>query len=126
MTQHEVLAFVDGLHEYMKRVTGKESIAWPTRELLRENFRLNRALWGSGWQSQYHNAVTEARRRHWLAAGPGEGCSVHCHAEHIRLTSAGAQALRLMNEEGCSAHVTSKRERCEGRADFGFNRKLAA
>lgn len=125
MTQHEVLAFVEGLHEFMKRKTGNESVPWPTRELVRENFRLNRELWGPNWTDQYRNAVSEARRRRWLVVGPGEGCSVHCHAEHIRVTAAGAQALKLMNESGCEGH-TVHREQCRANADFGFQPKLAA
>ena len=125
MTQHEVLAFVEGLHEHMNHVTGNSNVPWPTRELLIDNFRLNREIWGAGWADQYRNALSEARRRHWLVAGPGEGCSVHCHAEHIRVTAAGAQALKLMDEGGCEGHTSRRIGGCS--RGFRFTRtKLAA
>jgi hypothetical protein len=129
VTQHEVLSFLEGLHEYMKRVSGKPSIPWPTREILRDNVWLNRQIWGRTWQAQYAAAVTEARRRGWIVAGPGEGCSVHCHAEHFRVTAEGAQALRLMNEDpaACAAHHAHIREACVPSGyEFRSERPVAA
>jgi hypothetical protein len=41
-----------------------------------------------------------AKARHWIAEGP---CSLECHGEHLWLTEAGTEALRLMNERGCCA-----------------------
>ena len=45
--------------------------------------------------------------------------------EHVRLTEAGLEALRMMDEQGCAGHVhVKRRERCH--AKFRFHRKRAA
>jgi len=123
MTQHEFLAFVEGLHEHMKKVTGKPGYPWPDQVLLSQNFRLNRNLWGRTWPQQWNSAMTEAIRHGWVVAGIGEGCVRGCHAIHVRVTAEGAQTLRLMNERGCGpCQVHGKtREHCEAKAEFDFH-----
>jgi hypothetical protein len=123
MTQHELLAFVEGLHEWLKVQNPQaESVPWPDRELLVANLRNNRHFWGPTWRQQWNSALKEAVRRGWIVTRQGEegGCIQGCHATHVRVTAAGAQALLSMDEHGC-CQVHGTRERCEAEAAFGFH-----
>jgi hypothetical protein len=124
MTQHELLAFVEGLHEHMKQETGKSYVVWPTREMMADNIRLNREFWGPGWSNQYRSALAEARRRHWVVID--DGCSQTCHAQHVRVTAAGAQALAIMNTDGCAKHEIKRRRGPCAAEGFAYTWKRAA
>lgn len=123
MTQHELLAFIKGLHDHVERsLSNPGPWCWPTRELLLDNLDANAALWGPRWRSEHGDTELTLRRKQWLAEGP---CQEHCHAKHVRLTEAGLKALHLMDEQGCGGHIhVKRRERCH--AKFRFRRKRAA
>jgi len=120
MTQHELLAFVDGLERFIEKHAGKR--VWPTRALLVENLGDNKALWGPRWHSEFADTYNTLRRKGWLAE---EACS-HCGVgSHVRLTIVGLSALKLMNEQGCKGHIhVKRREKCH--ADFKLHPRLAA
>jgi hypothetical protein len=125
MTQHELLAFVSGLHDHIAAsISNPGPWCWPTRELLIENLNLNRHLWGPRLiTGEFPDALATLLRKHWMVAGP---CEPHCHATHIRVTEAGLEALRLMDEQGCRSHIhVKRREKCH-REGFHFRRKIAA
>jgi hypothetical protein len=121
MTQHEVLAFVDGLEKFIEKRAGKR--VWPSRALLMENLNDNRQFWGPDWRGEFYDTERTLRRKGWLVV---ETCS-HCgEGSHVRLTAAGAQALRLMDEQGCKSHIhVKRREHCHVE-NFGFRAKIAA
>jgi hypothetical protein len=123
MTQHELLAFIDRLHAFIERsVSNRGPWCWPTRELLVENLADNKTLWGPSWDSGFRQTLRSLRHHDWAVE---EGCSPHCHARHVRLTSAGLEMLRLMNEHGCATHRT--RPHGSGcHAQFKLHRNLAA
>lgn len=103
MTMHEALYFIRGLHDYTERsVANKGPWCWPTRELLASNVAANRDRFTGGARNQgnFRMQLGIARRRGWVVE---EGCSPHCHAMHVRLTGAGLEALRLMDEHGCNS-----------------------
>lgn len=118
MTIHECLSFIKGLHDYVERsVSNKGLWCWPTRELLAANLALNRDVLGRESGARYQLAL--ARRRGWIVEA---GCQPHCHAQHVRLTGAGLEALRLMDELGCKHE---KVRECM-RSGFKLQRKAAA
>lgn len=123
MTQHELLVFVTGLHDHIERsVSSPGPWCWPTRELLVENLSANKHLWGPHWGNEFNDTLKTLKRKHWVSEG---GCQSHCHALHVQVTAAGAEALRLMDEFGCEGHIHVKRRtRCHDK--FHFHRKLAA
>jgi hypothetical protein len=124
MTQHELLAFVDGLRRHVEtQVSNPGPWCWPTRELLVENLKANAKLWGPGLISgEFPDTLRTLKAKDWAAEAP---CSPHCHANHVSLSEAGLEALRLMNERGCAGHIhVKRRERCH--AKFRFHRKRAA
>jgi hypothetical protein len=124
LTQHELLAFVDGLRRTVeKQVVKAGSWCWPTRELLVENLNLNAKLWGPGLISgEFPDTLRTLKAKDWATEGP---CSPQCHADHVSLTEAGLEALRLMDERGCAGHIhVKRRKRCH--AKFRFRLKRAA
>jgi hypothetical protein len=124
MTQHELLAFVDGLRRHVEtEISNPGPWCWPTRELLVENLKANAKLWGPGLISgEFPHTLRTLKAKEWAAEAP---CSPNCHANHVSLTEAGLEALRLMDERGCVGHIhVKRRERCH--AKFRFRRKLAA
>lgn len=122
MTQHELLAFIDALHGFIERsVSNRGPWCWPTRELLVENLADNKKLWGPSWDSGFRQTLQSLRRHGWAVE---EGCAPHCHAKHVRLTSAGLEMLRLMNEHGCRNHRARNPNGCH--EQFKLHRSLAA
>jgi hypothetical protein len=124
MTQHELLAFVDGLRRHVEtEISNPGPWCWPTRELLVENLKANAKLWGPGLISgEFPDTLRTLKAKEWAAEAP---CSPNCHANHVSLTEAGLEALRLMDERGCAGHIhVKRRERCH--AKFRFRRKRAA
>lgn len=120
MTIHECLLFIKGLHDFTERsVSNKGPWCWPTRELLAGNVALNREFFGRNADADMRYQMAVARRRGWLVEG---ACQSHCHAQHVRLTGAGAEALRLMDELGCQHE---KIRECV-RSGFKLQRKAAA
>lgn len=110
MTMHEALRVLDGLHGLFERsVSNPGPWCWPTRELVAANLRRNREAFPRDKDptNSFARQLSIARRRHWIAAGP---CQSHCHAEHLTLTAAGREALRMMNEQGCGPHCHVHRE----------------
>lgn len=131
MTQHELLSFIDSLHGYVERsVSNKGPWCWPTYELLLDNLKLNRNLWGSRLADEFGDVFRTLQRKHWVAVGPctvsASRSDVRCHARHISLTTAGLEALRLMNEGGCEGHIhVKRREQCHT-TGFHLQRRSAA
>lgn len=113
MTMHETLFFVDDLRRFMEReVSNPGPWCWPTRELVSVNLRKNQDVFPRdrdyrSLHAAFNRQVDIAKARHWLT---DEGCQPHCHARHLRLTAAGAEALRLMNEQGCGPQCSQHRE----------------
>jgi hypothetical protein len=127
LTQHEFLRFMNGLHEFLEQKAGSGAF-WPTRELLHANVYKNRQVWGPGWSGQFRQTLAAALRKGYVVAGQGEGCSVHCHAVHVRMTELGYRTLGWMNEGGCYSHAgvisvewSMERERCH--SGFSFSAK---
>lgn len=129
MKMHETLYFIQGLHDFIEvGAANKGDWCWPTRELLAENIDANVGVLGQNAGPDIRRQMGIARRRGWIAEG---GCVPHCHAKHVRLTAAGREALRLMNESGCclscgrpKAQSTAQGRECI--TDLKFIRKLAA
>lgn len=110
MTMHEALQFLDALHAHMEHsLSNPGPWCWPTRELVAYNLRLNRKQYprDKDVTHSFTRNVAIAKERHWISEGP---CGHHCHANHLRLTTAGVEALRLMNKEGCGPHCQQHRE----------------
>lgn len=124
MTQHELLAFVSGLHDHIvASVSNPGPWCWPTRELLLENFHLNHDVFGPAVATVWNDPRKTLMRKGWLVLGP---CDRHCHATHVRITDEGLEALRHMDAHGCEGHyIRNRRERCH-REGFHFRRKIAA
>lgn len=97
MKMHEVLWLISEVHDHTAAaVSNKGDWCWPTRELLAENVMLNRDLFPGS--DDVRKQIQRARERGWIVEG---GCSPHCHARHLKLTTVGQEALKLMNEGGC-------------------------
>jgi hypothetical protein len=110
MTMHEALNFLDLLHNHIEHsVSNPGPWCWPTRQLVHYNLGLNRSCFPRDKRvyDSFNRQFKIARSRHWTDVGP---CASHCHAEHLRLTDLGAEALRVMNEQGCGAHCHQHRE----------------
>lgn len=129
MKMHETLYFIQGLHDFIAAsASNKGEWCWPTRELLAENIDENVEVLGKNARADIRRQMGIARRRGWLIEG---GCVAHCHARHVRLTSTGREALRLMNESGCCTACGKPKEAVPAYArdcitDLKFIRKLAA
>jgi len=114
MTQHELLAFVSDLRDFLaasEREPGPWS--WPTHEQLTENLKGNADVFGPNILQEVPDALRTAQRRRWIIVG---GCTsrgaVRCHARHYRVTDAGLEMLRLFDEQGCDHHgIKAKRRR---------------
>jgi hypothetical protein len=126
LTQHEFLRFLNELHEFMEQKAGSGA-SWPTRELLHANVYKNRQVWGPGWSGQLRQTLAIALRKGYVVAGQGEGCSVHCHAVHVRMTERGYKDLEWMDEYGCYSHAgvisvesSMQRERCHSTFMFSL------
>ena len=116
MTMHEALFFLDDLHQFLEAGVGNPHFAaepgpwcWPTLEQVHLNLRVNRAAFPRDARvyDSFNTVFKIALRRHWTAKGH---CQAGCKAEHLRLTAAGAEALRLMNEQGCGPQCSQHRE----------------
>jgi len=110
MTMHEALSFLDALHRHIEgNVSNRGPWCWPTRDLAAANLRLNREVFprDASPTDSFKRQLGIALRRHWVASGP---CQSHCHAQHLTLTAAGQEALRMMNEQGCGPHCRNHRE----------------
>src|SRR5208282_2449040 len=115
MTQHELLAFVKGLHDHVERLLSYPGPwCWPLRELLVDNLKANARLWGPGLISgEFPDTLRTLKVKQWLVEGP---CQDHCHANHVSLTASGLEALRQMDEQGCKGHIhVKRRERCHAK-----------
>ena len=110
MTMHEALNFLDALHRYIEHsVSNPEPWCWPTRQLVHYNLRLNRGCFPRDKRvyDSFNRQFKIALSKHWTDAGP---CASRCHAEHLRLTTNGAEVLKVMNEQGCGPHCNQHRE----------------
>jgi hypothetical protein len=106
MKMHEALYSIKGLHDSLElEVANKGEWCWPTRELLAENVNANLKVLGKNARADIRRQMGIARRRGWLVEGP---CVPHCHARQVRLTTSGAEALRLMNEAVCGCCSTCR------------------
>ena len=97
MTLHEALALIDRFNEHFQAsVESNEVWCWPTREQLAYNIEFNRHCFSSvqGWRV----AMSAAWKNGWIG---DQRCTQHCRSRHVILTSAGREALQLMNEHGC-------------------------
>ena len=120
MTMHDALKFIDAFHGMMVRSVSKSGPwCWPTREQATANLRRNRHAFphDKDPSNSFRRQLKIARGRHWLTEGP---CQSHCHAQHITLTGAGQEALRLMNEQGCGPRCAEHRD-----TKLHFERKVA-
>ena len=124
MTEHTALFFIKGLHDHLRvSVAHKGEWCWPTRELVTENLKLNRAVLGADAVTSFKSQLGALRRKRWVVL---EGCVSHCHAAHVKLTSTGLAALELMNEDGCSVHqARGRKSECRAGAAVKFDRKAA-
>ena len=106
MTMHEALNFVKALHDHVSSaVENRGHWCWPTRELLAENVKVNRALFAGRNQSEdFRRQLGIAKRKGWAVE---EGCSPHCHGRHVRLTGVGLEALRRLDESSCGCVVAT-------------------
>ncbi len=119
MTLHETLGFVRALHDWIERQVDRPGLwCWPTRELLGENLRAHRHLYGGEVISSCRTNMNTARRRGWLTEG---GCARQCHARHVTLTVKGRAVLDTMDEKGCGRF----HRRCKSPPLTGWIRKAA-
>src|SRR6266436_3739533 len=109
MMMHEALFFLDDLHQFLEAGVGNPGFraepglsCWPTLDQVHLNLRVNRAAFPRDDKpyNSFQRVFKIALARHWAVKGP---CQPGCHAEHLRLTAAGREALRLMNEQGCGS-----------------------
>lgn len=99
MKMHETLYFIQRLHDFIEEGASKKGPwCWPTRDVLAENVDVNIEILGKNARADMRRQMGIARRRGWIDES---GCVAHCHALHVKLTAAGREALRLMNESGC-------------------------
>jgi hypothetical protein len=123
MTQHELLDFVKGLRDYLERETSlKGEMCWPTRPVLLENLKYNQNLWGRSWKTGFQSVEHLLKRKGWLFEEP---CGSDCHAQHVKISSEGLQALQIWEDRGCPVHKYGARDR-ECHRQFLFHRKRAA
>jgi hypothetical protein len=101
MTMHESLKFLDALRAHLEKNASEPGPwCWPTRDVVNRTLLLNRKAFPRDAKpgDSFKRQLGIALRQHWIAAG---GCQPGCHAQHLSLTAAGQEALKLMNEQGC-------------------------
>lgn len=101
MTMHEALAFISELHRFLHQDAKPDVWCWPTREQCALNLRANREAFPRDKNPRwaFNRQLGIGFGRHYVVIEP---CGPECHTKHVRLTAVGEEALKLMNEQGCS------------------------
>ena len=101
---HEMLNFIDAqFRAFQRSVANPGPQCWPTWEQTLGNLRLNRKAFPRDDRPSrsFRRQLEIAFAKHWVVSEP---CQSHCHTKHLKLTAAGQDALKLMNEQGCGPH----------------------
>lgn len=123
MTAHEALLFISHVHDVAEaRLDKTGPWCWPLRQTLLHNVRRHRDWFGGTKPSaELVTQLTRLRAHGYIIEGP---CQSHCHARHVTITPAGADALKRWNESGCSRACALNPHGCQRVLELAVDTKL--